>query len=354
VIGVLNRDMRYVFADGQELHSIGLTKNDNRGERVFDNMHPALSREAEQKLRTVFEGQRISYDIEINGKTYAISSVPLPDEGSTINEVIVVIRNITERKKVEKELVKSVEKEKELNDMKSKFVTMASHEFRTPLSTILSSVFLLENYDLSDLEKNKHAHLSKIKRSVNNLTELLNDFISLGKLEEGRIKVIYSEINIRDFLEELVPDMELIRKGNQRILCEYSGDEIEVFLDKQLLRSILLNLISNAIKYSSIDSIIRLEASLTENNLTIKVTDQGIGIPPEEHKHIFKRFYRAHNAANTEGTGLGLNIIKKYVRLMKGTIEFQSKLNEGTTFTVTFPRMKTEDTKQKPINHQTP
>jgi PAS domain S-box-containing protein len=338
VIGVLNKDLKYIFADGQELHNIGLIKNDNRGERVFDNLHPALSREAEDRLKKVFNGERISYDVELDDKAYMINSVPLPDEKGQINEIIVVIKNIKERKQIEKNLLKSIEKEKELNEMKSKFVTMASHEFRTPLSTVLSSVFLLENYEGEELEKNKVSHLSKIKRSVNNLTELLNDFISMGKLEEGRIKVAYSPINIREFLEELVPEMELVRKGNQTIRCEYIGEESDVMLDKQLLHSILLNLIGNAIKYSPTHAEIKLMATLTDSDLIIKVIDQGIGIPQDEHKHIFKRFYRAHNAANIEGTGLGLNIIKKYIRLMKGTIEFHSKLNEGTTFTVTLPR----------------
>jgi PAS domain S-box-containing protein len=337
VIGVLNKDLKYLFADGQELRNIGLTKEDNRGERVFDNIHPALSREAEEKLKNVFKGERISYDVELDGKNYTVSSVPLPGEDNQINEIIVVIRNITERKRTEQELLRSIEKEKELNKMKAKFITMASHEFRTPLSTVLSSVFLLENYAGLELENNKAVHLGKIKRSVNNLTQLLNDFISLGKLEEGKVKVAYSEINIHEFLEELIPEMELVRKGNQTIRCEYFGEEREVLLDKQLLRSILLNLISNAIKYSSIDAEIQLIATLTDADVIIKIIDQGIGIPKDEHKQIFKRFYRAQNASNIEGTGLGLNIVKKYARLMKGNIEFQSELNKGSTFTVTLP-----------------
>ena len=340
VIGVLNKDLKYIFADGQELRNIGLIKKDNRGERVFDNMHPALSSEAEVQLKKVFGGTRVSYEVEINKKAYTVSSVPLPDETGQINEIIVVIKNIAEQKRIEKDLVKSIERERELNEMKSKFVTMASHEFRTPLSTILSSVFLLENYAGEELEKNRESHLTKIRRSVNNLTDLLNDFMSLGKLEEGRIKVTYSELDIRDFLEELVPEMELIRKGNQMIRCACTGDELEVQLDRQLLRSIILNLVGNAIKYSSMDADIELKVVVTEADLMLRVIDHGMGIPLEEQRHIFKRFYRAQNAANIEGTGLGLNIVKKYVRLMKGRIEFHSKLNEGTTFTVTLPRLK--------------
>jgi PAS domain S-box-containing protein len=345
VIGVLNKDFKYVFADGQELRNIGLLKRDNKGERVFDNIHPVLSSQAEEKLKEVFAGKQISYDAEMEGKTYTISSVPLPDEKSQVNEIMVVIKNITERKRIEKDLLKSVEKEKQLTEMKSKFVTMASHEFRTPLSTILSSVFLLENYRGQELEDNKTEHLSKIKRSVNNLTELLTDFISLGKLEEGKVKVVYSEINVRDFLQELIPEMELIRKSNQAIRFEYTGEENTIQLDKQLFRSILMNLIGNGIKYSAMNDEIKLSVRQTDHELTIKVSDRGIGIPAAEQRHIFKRFYRAHNAANIEGTGLGLNIVKKNVRLMKGKIEFQSKLNAGTTFTVTLPIVKDEPEK---------
>jgi signal transduction histidine kinase len=221
---------------------------------------------------------------------------------------------------------------------------MASHEFRTPLTTILSSVFLLENYDKEDFDRKKYDHLGKIKRSVNNLTELLNDFMSLGKLEEGKILVSNTQVNIKQFLEELVPEIELLRKSNQTIHCEYFGEENEMPLDKQLLRSILLNLLGNAIKYSPLDAEIKLMAEITEDKAIIKVIDKGIGIPSEEQKHIFKRYYRANNAANINGTGLGLNITRKYVRLMKGKIEFQSEPNVGTTFTVTLPRIKEEFT----------
>jgi signal transduction histidine kinase len=238
---------------------------------------------------------------------------------------------------MERDLLKTIEREKELNILKSRFVTMASHELRTPLSTILSSAFLLENYSGDELEREKPGHINKIKRSVNNLTELLNDLISLGKLEEDKIKPNASEINIMTFLEDLVPEMELSRKSNQVIRCEYSGEDNTVFLDKQLLRSILMNLIGNAIKYSSSDSEIRIQVDVTDSKLMIKVIDQGMGIPPAEQHHIFKRFYRAQNAGNIDGSGLGLNIVRKYVKLMKGSVDFQSILNQGTTFTVTLP-----------------
>jgi PAS domain S-box-containing protein len=337
IIGVLDKDMRYIFADGQELRKLGLDKPNNKGERIFDNVYPTLSTEAEEKLKSVFKGNPVTYDVEMDKQAYTVNSVPIQDGGNEVSEIMVVIKNITKRKQVEKELLKSIEKEKELAQMKTQFVTMASHEFRTPLTTILSSAFLLENYSGEELENKKSTYINRIKNSVNNLTQLLNDFILLGKLEEGKVKVSYSPINIRQFLEELVPEIELVRKEDQRVRCEYSGERGEIMLDKQLLRGILLNLIGNAIKYSPADSLINIDVVITSHTLTIKVTDRGIGIPLEAQPHIFKRFYRAENATNINGTGLGLNIARKHAKLMKGKIEFKSDLNEGTTFTVTLP-----------------
>jgi PAS domain S-box-containing protein len=337
VIGVLNEDMKYVFADGQELTSLGLSENHAAGESLFDGVHPTVSRQAEEKLKRVFEGKPVSFDIVLMEKSYNISSLPLPDPSDMIHEILVVIRNITKDKQMERDLLKTIEREKELNVLKSRFVTMASHELRTPLSTILSSAFLLEHYSGEELEREKSGHVNKIKRSVNNLTELLNDLTSLGKLEEGKIKPTGSDINIKSFLEELVPEMELVRKKNQAIRCEYTGEDRTVCLDKQMLRSILLNLIGNAIKYSSGDSEVKINATVTDTLLILKVIDEGIGIPQSEQRHIFKRFYRAQNAGNIDGSGLGLNIVKKYVKLMKGSIDFQSTLNQGTTFTVSLP-----------------
>ena len=234
-------------------------------------------------------------------------------------------------------MLRSIEHEKELAAMKSQFVTMASHEFRTPLTTILSSAFLLENYPEAELPKKKTQHINKIKQAVNNMTELLNDFILLGKLEEGQVKVNKSEIDMKQFCEEIEPELELLTKPKQKIAWEFSGIEIPAYLDKQLLRSIFLNLVGNAIKYSPAESTVEVRIKLNNHFFRLDVTDHGIGIPPQEQHHIFKRFFRAGNATNIEGTGLGLNIARKHIKLMNGEIEFFSKPDEGTTFTVTIP-----------------
>jgi PAS domain S-box-containing protein len=342
VIGVMKKDMRYIFADGQELKDIGLSEGNNIGRRLFDSNNPEAVEEAEASLGQVFAGKTVSFDIRLRNRVYNVTSTPLTQSEHGVDEALVVIRNVTKQKKLEHRLVKTIEKEKQLNQMKSRFVTMASHEFRTPLSVILSSAFLLESYNGKSFELNKGTYLGKIRRSVNTLTELMNDFVSLGKLEEGKIKVHYFPINLSEFIREAVQEVELIKKNGQLIVYHHTGQLPILFTDKQLIKGILANLLGNAIKYSAEGTTITLTSSINEKVFKIQVEDQGIGIPLEEQSQIFKRFYRAQNATNIEGTGIGLNIVRKYVRLLKGTIEFKSKPGHGSIFYVTIPLINHE------------
>lgn len=328
VICVLNREMRFVLADGRGLETLGLHKTDLRGE--FASIGSG------DELKRAFKGESVSFETLINHEVYTVNAVPIPDADETINEILIVIRNITDRKKLENNLFKALEKEKELNLLMSQFVTMASHKFRTPLSTILSSVFLLENNVEADEQETK-SYFDKIKRAVHNVTGLLNDFLSLGKLEEGKVKVAFSETEIKSFFQEFLQEIGSIKKAKQKILFTYDGVACTVMTDQLLLKNILMSLLSNAIEYSSFDAEIELGVELKQDNLRIKVSDHGIGIPEEEQHQIFKRFYRGQNANNIEGTGLGLNIAKKYIRLLKGTIEFTSQVNKGTTFVTNIP-----------------
>lgn len=328
VICVLNKEMKYVLADGRGMSELGLMGADLQGEQA------AIG--SGDELRKAFSGESVSFETIINHDSYTVNAVPIPDSNNQINEILVVIRNITDRKKLENNLLKALEKEKELSLLKSQFVTMASHKFRTPLSTILSSVFLLENNTEAD-ENEKKSYFDKIKRSVHNLTGLLNDFLSLGKLEEGKVKVAYSETDIKSFFHDFLQEIGSIKKTKQKILFTYDGLTCVVMTDQLLLKNILMSLLSNAIEYSSFDAEIQLTVELKKENLKIKVSDNGIGIPEDEQHQIFKRFYRGQNANNVEGTGLGLNIAKKYIRLLKGSIEFTSQVNKGTTFITNIP-----------------
>ncbi|MFM7823056.1 MAG: ATP-binding protein, partial [Bacteroidota bacterium] len=236
------------------------------------------------------------------------------------------------------ELRASLEKEKELGELKSRFVTMASHEFRTPLSTILSSASLISKYNGGDQEEQRTKHLVRIKSSVNNLTTILNDFLSLGKLEEGKVQCNPTEFDMVSFASELTGEMRELTKRGQTINHIAEGVESKVILDKNLTRNICINLLSNAIKYSEEGKLILFKTDISDSKLQISVTDQGIGIPESEQQHIFDRFFRANNAVNIQGTGLGLNIVKKYAELMGGQISFTSQQGIGTTFQVALPQ----------------
>lgn len=240
-----------------------------------------------------------------------------------------------ELEKSRDELTIALEKEKDLNDLKSRFVSMASHEFRTPLSTILSSVSLIDKYKLEEEQDKRQKHINRIKAQVKNLTNILEEFLSLGKLEEGRVIENKTEFNIREMLTELVSEMVNLAKDGQRISIHCEGSEM-VYLDKNLLRNILINLVSNALKYSGEDGEVIITARQALDHLTLIIKDNGIGISEEDLKHMTDRFFRGTNAINIQGTGLGLHIVKKYLEVMGGNIEFASKLNQGTEVTITF------------------
>jgi PAS domain S-box-containing protein len=237
------------------------------------------------------------------------------------------------------ELTKALDKEKELGDLKSRFVSMASHEFRTPLSTILSSASLLAKYTESGEQDKRDKHINRIKASVINLTGILNEFLSIGKIEDGKIEVRYVHFNVKEFVTQLCLEMQVQVKQDQKIAYTHSGGE-DLVLDESLLRNILFNLLSNAIKFSHPGGLINVETRNDGMQFTISITDNGIGIAEEDQAHLFERFFRASNVTNIQGTGLGLHIVAKYVELMNGEITWKSELEKGTNFTIIFTLLK--------------
>ena len=241
------------------------------------------------------------------------------------------------------ELSTALEKEKELNDMKSRFVTMASHEFRTPLSTILSSASLIGKYKNTEEEDKRHKHVDRIKSAVTNMTLILNDFLSAGKLEEGKISINLVSINIPDYINESLNELSNFLKKGQVINYNHDGD-FNFVCDKQFLKNMIINLVSNASKFSSENKTIEINTVNKGKELQLIVEDNGMGIPMDEQKNLFERFFRAKNASNIQGTGLGLNIVAKYVEVLKGTIKFESELNKGTIFHITLPIQNEDNT----------
>jgi PAS domain S-box-containing protein len=270
------------------------------------------------------------------------------DLAQVIEETQFVNRQLEEeiarRKEAESELQKALKKELELGELKSRFVSMASHEFRTPLTGILSSITLIGKYNSDDQEDKRQKHIKRIRSSVQNLTSILNDFLSFDKLQAGKIMCNPVEFDLSVFIKDLIEEVSQLKKLGQEVRFTNKNEVGYFFNDPHLLKNILLNLISNAIKYTNEHKKIEVISTLKKDGLTVKVIDDGIGIPEEEQKYLFDRFFRAKNANNIQGTGLGLNIVQQYVRLLGGTINYESTEGKGSTFMLFLPFYKTTQT----------
>lgn len=295
-----------------------------------------LRKKSEEALRRS-EEQLIIYAAELERKVKSRTDAL----DKTIRELETLNRNleeqIAERKRAEEEARKALQREREVNELKTKFVSMASHEFRTPLSSVMSSASLIRKYrERGDLEK-IDKHVDRIKSSVNHLTNILNDFLSLGRLEEGRVDVMPEPLDLDEVFGDIIEELKFTLKPGQDLRLATEGEKRTVESDPKVIRNIAFNLISNASKYSDEGKMIYVNIAYDATHITIGITDEGIGIPAEEMRHIFERFFRASNASNIQGTGLGLNIVKRYVSLLKGDIGFTSEYGKGSTFTFTIP-----------------
>jgi len=264
-------------------------------------------------------------------RQYAAKLEELVDERTnSLKEIVAALRDAKEEVSI------SLEKEKELGQMKSRFVSMASHEFRTPLSSVQLSASLIQKYAEPFDSKPIQKHVNKIKNAVGNLTTILNDFLSLEKLEAGRVEVNPCSFDLVKLSEEVTEEMQMIAKQNQHIIYQHTGAKSLVHLDQNLLKNCMINLISNAIKYSGENTFIEFNTEINEEGCNVIVKDNGIGIPETDQVYLFEPFFRAHNTGNIPGTGLGLNIVRRYASLMKGTLQFKSIINKETTFILSF------------------
>ena len=216
---------------------------------------------------------------------------------------------------------------------------MASHEFRTPLSAVLLSASLIDKYAAPYANSDIIKHVGKIKSSVSGLTFILNNFLQLEKLESGKVAATITSFDLQELGDEITEEMQLLAKGAQVITYAHTGDETLVGLDKNLLKNSIVNLITNAIKYSGDNAKIEFTSEINAGKATVKVKDNGIGIPKEDQKYLFDAFFRAHNTGSIPGTGLGLNIVARHVALMGGKITCSSNVNKGTLFTLIFDKI---------------
>ena len=244
--------------------------------------------------------------------------------------------------KVIEQLQHSLNKEKELNHLKTKFIALASHEFKTPLSAILSSTELIVKYaDLNSIAK-RNEHVTKIKSMIHHLNGILDNLLTLENIESGNIKTRFSNFKFDELLKDIFQNTNPLLKKNQSIKFKNSCKEF-IYHDQNIIKIILTNLLYNAIKYSNDDEDITVEISCNAQNIYFNVKDNGIGIPVDEQNLIFNRFFRAKNALYFPGTGVGLNIVKGYVNRLNGNITFQSVENKGTVFKIQLPKILADE-----------
>ncbi len=254
-----------------------------------------------------------------------------------VEERTVILKEALQRlEQSQEELSEALDKERQLSEIKSRFVSMASHEFRTPLSTVLSSASLLARYTTTEDQDKRQKHIDKIKGSVKHLNDLLDDFLSLGKLDEGKVGAKFAQLNLYELVSDTIEEMKGLAKKNQNIEYEHFGDEL-IESDKKLIKNILINLISNAIKFSDEGKTIHVNSAVKNDTAVISVRDEGIGISKEDQEHLFSSFFRGKNALNIQGTGLGLHIVKRYVDLLGGEVNLKSEIGMGTIITFTIP-----------------
>jgi PAS domain S-box-containing protein len=263
---------------------------------------------------------------------------------NTIKQLKEVNRNykkeLNKRIEIENKLKESLKKEKELNELKSKFLSLVSHEFKTPLSGILTSTILLEKYKLAEQQEKRDKHLKTITEKVQYLNNILNDFISLERLDSSNENYKFKNFNLSKVINEVVYNANMLLKSGQRINIPLNSADYVLFQDEKILEIILSVLIYNAIKYSPENSEIDLEISTDTKNIIFTISDHGIGIPKNDQKFVYNRYFRAENVLNIQGTGIGLNIVKEHLKNLGGTINFISTENKGSVFFVELPLIK--------------
>ena len=268
---------------------------------------------------------------------YALmEGVVVRDKNDQFKYLLISVSDITGKRLQNCLLESSLNKEKELNEMKSQFITIASHEFRTPLSTILTSTELIEQYNLPEHLEKKKNHFKKIKTSVARIQEILIDFLSADEIEKGKIKNNPEIFDLIDFINTLLAELKMFSVKHSSVFTPDVKSK-QVFLDKKLLKLSLSNIIINAYKYSPEGGKVELFfEDGVDDSFCIKIKDEGIGIPQNDKVHLFNKFFRAKNVKNIQGTGIGLNITKKIVKLMGGSLSFISQENKGSTFSICF------------------
>ncbi|MGD8779275.1 MAG: PAS domain S-box protein [Ignavibacteria bacterium] len=341
-IFIKDKSKKYINCNKSFEELIGKSKEQIIGKTSFEviSLQDAVTAEEidEQLLskpgNIVREGQ---LGKENKTKTLITFYTTFHDHNNKVAGIIGAILDITQQKEMEKQLKVSLEKEKELNQLKSRFISTASHEFRTPLTAILSSIDLLDINRKKDNMERYYIHIDKMKKSIYYMTELLDDVLTINRTETGKLEFKPEYFDLNKYVKEIFEENKSISESSHEMILKFNKDIREIYADKKIIKLIFSNLLSNAIKYSPNGGKILTELNVNGNELLITVSDEGCGIPENDQVNLFEPFFRAGNVDNILGTGLGLSIVKRSVELHNGTITFESKENYGTTFKVNLP-----------------
>jgi signal transduction histidine kinase len=265
------------------------------------------------------------------------SKLILDPESREPIEIVRATRDITERKRAEEQIRQALQKEREISEMKSRFISSTSHEFRTPMTAAAGSAELLRTHFNKLTEQKRNELLGRIESAVQRVIVMLDDVLTVSRMESGKTKFKPVPVNLAAILHDLVSEAQLADKDAHQIHLEVPAGNSDATADNALIRTIIGNLISNALRYSPKGTEVRVWLVMQENSALIAVKDQGIGIPESDRARIFQAFERGSNVGQIKGTGLGLNIVRRMVELHGGTLDFTSQIGLGTTFTVWIP-----------------
>lgn len=360
---LVNKEQKIVATNSAADEMFGYAKEELLG-RPLETIIPARYRgnhsqhvssfiEKSEK-RSMGRGRDIN-GLRKNGKEFPVEAGLNPFELYGGTYVMALVTDITERKNYTRKLEQTVQertkqltdaliKEKELNELKTRFLSLVSHEFKTPLSTILSSVTLLSKYQETEQQEKRDKHVSTIKAKVHQLDTILNDFLSVERLDSGKAHYDIIQFPLSKVVNEVVYDANMLLKTGQHIQYPDNIDDILIVFDEKTLALSLSNLLQNSIKYSPEDSSIKIIFKTEKDFMTISVIDEGIGIPEKQQKHIFDRYFRAENALLNQGTGIGLNIAKQHLENLGAKLSFKSKENVGSTFIIQIPKKLNPET----------
>lgn len=350
---VTNGDGTIILANRFALKCFGYTNSELLGKPV-EHIIPRRFHLHHEDYRKVYNYHAETRDMGVGRDLFGLrkdgSEFPVEVSLSpfkTGNDLLVMafIIDITIRKEKEKaekryeSALLSLAKERELNDMKSRFISMASHEFKTPLSTILSSASLLSKYTKAEDQLQREKHINRIKSSVIHLNSTLNEFLDFGQIEHGNIQVHFAYFELEELIQEVWAEVENLKGKDREIKLRYEGGKT-ISTDRHLLKNVLINLLSNAFKFSPDKAPVEITCLVEAEETTIKVKDYGAGISGEDGKHIYDLFYRGNNVLHIAGTGLGLAIVSRYVELLQASLTFTSEINKGTEFMLIFKNEK--------------